>query len=381
MMSDENCVGLEGTSSRKKGAEGGTMTRQILRADARRSVKFLQRLGLRRPLVAIKSEGGRIVGFMPTTPQATAAWIERSNADAGIYFHVNRTRRPMNGKAGKDDMAWADFVHVELDPAAHVKDLDAWHRELRHIVINSIWPPTWIWRSGNGIQALWQFKHPVRVLGDPEAVAHVEAVNRYFLSHYAGGDVEVQGTHDICRILRVPYTINWPNKSKRKAGRLPILAGAVHHNPGAIYELADLPALESVVAQASPVPQIGDAESVADLDDLLIPGWLKQLVLDGRVGKRKPVDNSRSIYEWQAICSLIRHRVPLETILGILLDGRFAISERCLEQEDRGRDPEEYARRTIGRARASITADLHAQFPNMLREPRPLKELMEKVFK
>jgi hypothetical protein len=123
-------------------------------------------------------------------------------------------------------MKWFDFAHVELDPADAVNCLQPWQARTRAKLKGSKWPPTFIWSSGNGIQALWRIEPPV-LLDNSEIIADCESINRGLLEIFEDDEIVVQGTWNIDRILRIPGTINFPNEKKRAAGRTVIGAGHV----------------------------------------------------------------------------------------------------------------------------------------------------------
>ena len=71
--------------------------------------------------------------------------------------------------------------------------------------------PTAIIDSGNGIQVLWAV---TREMLSPETVLRVEAETRAIEAALGAG-----GTHNIDRLLRLPGTVNYPNRKKKSLGR------------------------------------------------------------------------------------------------------------------------------------------------------------------
>ena len=72
-------------------------------------------------------------------------------------------------------------------------------------------PPSVIIDSGNGLRPLWAVaREPLT----PEALARVEAENRAVEAALGAA-----GTHDVSRLLRLPGTMNFPNRTKLARGR------------------------------------------------------------------------------------------------------------------------------------------------------------------
>ena len=146
-------------------------------------------------------------------------WVDKQDLDGwGVYFHVNFAKRGMRKKARREHMAWYDAVHVDCDPPEHDPDtfsLQDWQDDKIDELMNSkhIGPPSVIWISGYGVQALWLFHRPLKA-SDASTQA-VEDVNRR-LAFVFGGD---RGAWDVSRVLRLPGTVNHPSAKKAAAGR------------------------------------------------------------------------------------------------------------------------------------------------------------------
>lgn len=188
---------------------------------------FLRSLGACRVLVAIDPNGPGIRGAFPRHSGELREFLKQyTDIGWNLYFTPNRTRRALTRKPTKADIKWCDFFHAELDPVDDVKDLPAWHERIRAKLRSLDKPPSVIWSSGNGLQALWRLDPPVRLLGDAE-IERCEAINKALLEKLADPEIKVEGTWNIDRILRIPGTVNVPNKAKRAAGRRIIGTGNV----------------------------------------------------------------------------------------------------------------------------------------------------------
>ena len=146
----------------------------------------------------------------------------------GIYFQVNPDRRNPAGirsKAAKTDIAEARWLHCDLDTYKDGQDAMA---KLQHVAPA---PPTVVTSSGHGVQAFWRLRQPVGPRTDIESV---EDRNRW-LARELGGD----STFDVCRIVRLPGCINWPNQRKQAMGLGPALAKLISWNDTLAYGLVD----------------------------------------------------------------------------------------------------------------------------------------------
>ena len=89
--------------------------------------------------------------------------------------------------------------------------------------------PTAVIDSGNGLNVLWRLQQRI-VLGelvdgefsaeDQAKICDVEARSQAIMLQLGAK----AGTQNIDRVLRLPGTVNYPNKVKCKAGRVPCLS-------------------------------------------------------------------------------------------------------------------------------------------------------------
>jgi putative DNA primase/helicase len=189
-------------------------------------VVFLQKLRPGGPwvLTAIVPDG------KPTTVTARTAdevdaFVRDHNGRANIYYSVNPARTVMFKKTAKTDLAAIEYVLSDLDPAEGETPEAAKARYLEQLNDAFEPKPTAAIDSGNGIQGLWRLK---------ERIALGDLVNGKFSAEDQAkiDDVEARvaavmkrlgakaGTQNIDRILRLPGTINLPNKAKLKKGRV-----------------------------------------------------------------------------------------------------------------------------------------------------------------
>jgi hypothetical protein len=204
--------------------------------DTAAAIKFLQRwrsVGVL-TLVAILPDGkpsdveGRSwITERPGVWPQISRWIDRWQGKRNLYFTANEARL-MDKKPAKTDMTriWAYFTDADPDTSqgyavgrAHLMG------EMLLRFTDGDLPASVVIDSGNGLQALW-----LRVDGEPiakGAIEAFEAINKPF-SELMGS----QGTYNVDRLLRIPGTINLPNKAKLKKGypAEPSLAQVVHYS-------------------------------------------------------------------------------------------------------------------------------------------------------
>ena len=83
--------------------------------------------------------------------------------DRNLYYSLNPTRRAMEKKAERTDIAALEFLHVDVDPRPR-EDLAEEQRRIRALLTSNlpagVPEPTVVIFSGGGYQALWQLRDP-----------------------------------------------------------------------------------------------------------------------------------------------------------------------------------------------------------------------------
>jgi hypothetical protein len=164
----------------------------------------------------------------------------------------------MRSKAAKTDIAAIEYVLADLDPHKGESSEAAKARFLGELNGGAFKPrPTAAVDSGNGIQLLWRLRDRIE-LGEPiknGKIKNGEEELEYLPEDQAKiDDVEARskslmlklgskaGTQNIDRILRLPGTINHPNKVKLKRGCVECPSALLwFEGDGAAYPLSDLP--------------------------------------------------------------------------------------------------------------------------------------------
>jgi len=142
-------------------------------------------------------------------------WIDHANISEkrNIYFSLNLHDCPTKPKKQHITELVAFHVDVDMPPAiasGTINERKKWISETEEKFDD----PASLIYSGNGVQAIWSLCVPHVVTVDNLPI--LEQHNAQFAAKYNGDHC-----HNIDRILRVPGTVNWPNKKKTMAGYEP----------------------------------------------------------------------------------------------------------------------------------------------------------------
>jgi hypothetical protein len=253
-----------------------------------------------------------LTAIIPDGPTATctfkaldkaAVFIRKYNGSRNLYYSINPTRDGLTTKASKEDITAIEYLHSDLDPQADETPAEAKERYLA--ALDAFEPhPTSIVDSGNGIQAAWKLTEPL----DPEQRTEAEAMSLAITLHLGG----TAGTQNIDRILRLPGTINIPNKVKLEAGRTPCPAALIKFN-GACASLDDF--------DLDTTPQ--DTEKNDDEDKL------EKTIRDG--GGKERGQRSETVF-W-VVCEMIRRGYLPKKIEATILDPGNGISAHVTSRD------------------------------------------------
>jgi hypothetical protein len=233
--------------------------------------------------------------------------------------------------------------------------------------------------SGGGAQGFWLLDEPIAIDGDLEKAEDAKRYN-ITLERDFGGDA----CHNVDRIMRIPFTVNVPDKKKIDKGRRSTLAELVRFDAELKYPIERFkkaPAVERAGTSGSGkrthvvVAEIGSGpvnrfDSLDDARLARVNAVTKVIILYG-FDRSKYADteipanavpnaekDKRSENLLRVVCDLVRAEVSDEDIYAIITDPEFKISESVL---DKGREMRRYALRQIERANdMAIDADLAA---------------------
>lgn len=288
--------------------------------------------------------------FYPRDREAMRDWIAARIGRENVYFAVNRVKRNITKKATKDDVGAVVALHVDCDPEPGVDIAEARAAILAKLEARDP-APSVIIDSGGGYQAFWLLREPevIRDTTQEELrageVARLEAYNRQ-IEIELGGD----HCHNIDRIMRLPGTVNLPNKKKRSKGREPVPATLFRGDWDRRYSLDDFVPAASVegtapagtrdkVVISANLPQV-------DVDQLPVTADLRETIRNGA----EP-GGDRSAAVWHVTCELVKAGLSDDEIAAVLLDPDLRISEHVRDQ----RRSDTYVARQIGRARVRVS--------------------------
>ena len=213
---------------------GGTPRDPDRAPEQSESVTFLEKLRPGGPwvLTAIVPDGAPITTTAHTASQVEA-FVHEYNGKRNLYYSVNPTRTAMNKKAAKTDIAAIEFIPIDLDPRDDETPEQAKARYLKAIeqfAEETGIKPTAMIDSGNGLNGLARLKprielgEPIRNKNgklelSPEDQAKIDDAEARSATMMRRLGAKA-GTQNIDRILRLPDTINLPNKKKREEGRV-----------------------------------------------------------------------------------------------------------------------------------------------------------------
>jgi len=266
---------------------------------------------------------------------AAVQWAKHRNIDGkNVYFTVNRVRSGVGKKPTKNDIIGCRFAHLDIDPPNDGSpwDKDAAYRKL----LNAPVKPSSVNWSGNGWQAFWRLK-------DKATIDQIEAINRGLIVAFEGD----KGTHNADRLLRVPGTVNWPNKKKKGAGRVPVLSDICYEDFGEAV-------IVSALATAFPAPiEVAESRERVKFELVdIIPLSPDDLCLSDEdhlrylIEEPKALDRSADTFGFA--CEALRRGLTGEQIIGVLLNAKNPISDHCLDQTD----PNRAATRAVEKAMA-----------------------------
>ncbi|MEE8181753.1 MAG: hypothetical protein V3T87_00400, partial [Candidatus Thorarchaeota archaeon] len=167
-------------------------------------------------------------------------WLDtQAEAERNVYFHVNTViPEKLSGrpKASKQDMQRVTHLHVDIDPRAG-EDLGPERERIKKLIEEppkGVPKPTWAIFSGGGYQLFWELEEPIEINGDINKAETAELYNLQleFLFH-------ADHCHNVDRIMRLPGTINVPDKKKVAKGRKKELSKVVFFHDDRVYPISD----------------------------------------------------------------------------------------------------------------------------------------------
>ena len=334
-------------------------------------------------LTSIIPDGTTTTATFTDYAEAERWALKQNAAGRNMYFTPQPTRGPVENKPTKADIARVEFLFCDLDPFVG-EDLDAERTRIRKLLNGNLhekgYPaPSITVDSGNGYNALWRLAEPIDVDGDADKIADAERYTRELVNRL-GGD---KGTHNIDRLLRLPFTRNLPNKTKRERGRTPTDAKVYDCPADAPYPLSAFPAIAadtapvrrkapSATQERRPVPSgpygVDELQAWATEHGKQLPDSALAALVHG---ERLTDDDGNRVYPsgseatWAVCCGLARAGVPDELIVAAVLDKNNGGAAHVLRQK-RAQD---YAWAQVRKAHAEIEAEAETRADMLLLHP------------
>ena len=266
-------------------------------------------------------------------------WInDQQAAGKNIYFQDCSIDGPLHQRPKKADVSLIHCAHADLDvqgklsPTEHAKALAA----ILGKIAGFTPAPTDVICTGNGAQAYWYLDEALP--GSSENIAKIEAASKG-LAAALGGDK----CHDVAHLLRLPFTVNFPNKKKRDLGRVPVPGYVVtdgHAYDIMWYRLDQLPTAQAPAETKTDKPKrnldprsyegIGSPEIPEMVDLSRLDEDTRKLIKDG-----VPGGADRNIRVYAVACTMRRARYSDGEILATITDIDNLISAHILDQKQR----------------------------------------------
>ncbi len=310
--------------------------------------------------------------FKPGDKAGLLKVLERVNGVENCYFQVNPLKKPLTGaaKANKQDVAAVHWLQADMDPNP-LREIDKEQARILMALEEFDPKPNIIIFSGGGYQGFWALEEPIQMLpreDGTEPWAEPES-----LSKQIALILSADPCFNVDRIMRVPGTVNMPNKKKRAKGRKPALAKVVHWDDGS-YRLSRFPRTPVASVRTSSAPQrnggvpnvkistedlrrytLEEIKRIATSRGQALSDDTMMLIVQGDDPDKPDRFESRSEAVFKVVIELERAKFEPHEIAAICTDADYAISAHINEQKR----PAKYMQRQIERARdALIDPDL-----------------------
>ncbi|MEC8067705.1 MAG: DUF5906 domain-containing protein [Pseudomonadota bacterium] len=307
--------------------------------------------------LAVDKKGIITKTFLPSEEAEALEWIDMYNGTHNMYFQVNPSIEKMNQRPKKEHIKALHYLHIDIDPKKSV-DLDEERERILDLLTDDlpggVPKPSSIVFSGGGYQAFWKLKEPAEINGDVSLAEMYEVYSQTLEVLF-----KADSCHNIDRMMRLPGTVNIPDKGKREKGRKRELSKKVYFKD-LEYSLEDFPQPQPENKfqgkTQSPVDlsnlEVKRISDLGELDEWNVPDRLKVIIAQGEDSEKlKEGDNSRSGWLFDVCCNLLRLGVPDEVVYGIITDSSWGISSSVL---DKGVLAHKYALRQIESAKEKI---------------------------
>jgi hypothetical protein len=264
----------------------------------------------------------------------TYALKQAHQCDVYVGVGLRGTRVPKGRGEAHDVIALPGlYADIDLKHAVHkAGNLPESINDARDILDAISLPPSLLIHSGHGLQAWWLFRE-LWTFETADERQHAAQLNQRLQATLRAAAERhgwhLDGTADLARVLRIPGTFN--RKVAHEVMPVTILEADLDRR----YNPSDFDAhLIEITATTQPLTTAdvsGDMTPI-ELHTLKIPTWLKTLIKFAEdVNAKKPY-TSRSEALFDAVQGLIKAGCDDRTITSVMLDARYAVSEKAREK-------------------------------------------------
>ncbi len=260
-------------------------------------------------------------------PEDLDVFAKKWNVERNIYFRPNTTDKPDATTLTKEDIKQGRVSFVDID--SPYKAAEAREDVIRRVKDYPV-PMAFVVSTGGGYQCF--VKLDDYVSGD-----EIERMNDTLIADLHGDDHVWTREH----LMRMPGTINHPNKKKREAGRTAVMAEVIYANPDATASVFDIPLAPKRPEQ----PEVElDFEHVppAHIEIDRVPEHMRFLLTEGHDEHRSQGDDM-SNYQFMFAAQMRRAGWAVADIFSLLMDPEYALGQYALGKDD----PERTVRRAI----------------------------------
>jgi hypothetical protein len=289
---------------------------------------------------------------------AVARWIDERQGKANLYYSdcvlradytAHKKARSLTDAHGNPgDVHAVPMLHGDIDPRVGETPEECVERVKKALQHSKLPRPSHAVATGGGVQPFWLQEEPLPIECKDERAERAKLYNKP-LAAELGGDMSAC---NVDHIMRIPCTINIPNKRKREKGRTQLTVSHVLWDEGTRYprdkfRVADDPNAETESAKASgkvsttrngsvatvitAVPQV---ESLDDPRIGMMSAEAKRIMEHG-LDPEVPDDtksSGRSSWSFYFCCLCYREGVPEDVQFTILTDPRWKISASILDK-------------------------------------------------
>ena len=348
------------------------------------AIDFLTSLpGAIADLTAIHPTSGKIVGRSfnargnAEDRAACEKWITGATAKSyGVYFNINSLGISLGldkypkghkregqtiQKADRENVTVLNGLHVDADVSKDILDSTAFaaaKSELLRSIRGMNRPPSIIIDTGNGFGLFWMLRKPVKVTAaNLGQLTGINIALRDSVRALPGGSADA--CQNLDRVMRVPFTTNFPNATKIKRGRVEVPTDLItdDRDMGVFYDVEDFESTPVETVSPPTAPADDEAIDIPDTADLSrLDADMRKLVEQGPAEGEKIGDGSRSAYSFMVACALVELGFTDGEIVAVLINPDYKVSEHVLAQKQRTQEATATKMIRDARARGATTA-------------------------